>query len=281
MLPAPFNWISDRTGLVTDEIRARIDALEIPFNRYGLDAFGLSKDHLGFMYGLLVPLYRRYFRVRTFGVEHVPARGRALVVGNHSGGVPVDAAMVLASLFLEREPPRHAHGMVELFAQTWPFVSEMFCRAGQFPGLPDHALRFLDADRVVMVFPEGARGTGKLYKDRYQLVRFGTGFVRVALQTGSPIVPFAFIGGEEAMPTVYHAKTLARLAGTPYWPVPPWGLPVPLPMPCDLHFGSPIVLEGDGHESDEVIESHVSRVRAAIVELIERGRAQRRAEGRR
>jgi hypothetical protein len=94
-------------------------------------------------------------------------------------------------------------------------------------------------------------------------------------------VPFAFIGGEEAMPTVYHAKTLARLAGTPYWPVPPWGVPVPLPMPCDLHFGSPIVLEGDGHESDEVIESHVSRVRAAIVELIERGRAQRRSEGRR
>jgi len=281
MLHAPFSWIADRAGLVTDEVRARLDALELPFNRYGLDPFGVSKDHLGFFYGLLAPLYRHYFRVRTFGIEHVPASGRAMVIGNHSGGLPVDAAMVLAALFFGRDPPRHAHGMVELFAQSWPFVSELFCRAGQFPGLPDHAVRFLEADRVVMVFPEGARGTGKLYKDRYQLVRFGTGFVRVALQTRSPIVPFAFIGGEEALPTIYHAETLAKLVGSPYWPVPPWVLPVPLPMPCDLHFGPPILLEGDGHESDEVIEAHVARVRATVAELIENGRAMRRREGRR
>jgi 1-acyl-sn-glycerol-3-phosphate acyltransferase len=97
---------------VTDEVRARLDALAMPFNRYGLDPFGVSKDHLGFFYGLLAPLYRHYFRVRTFGIEHVPASGRAMVIGNHSGGLPVDAAMVLAALFFGRDPPRHAHGMV-------------------------------------------------------------------------------------------------------------------------------------------------------------------------
>ena len=89
--------------------------------------------------------------------------------GNRGGGLPVAAGMVRAALFLGRAPPRHAHGMVELFAQSWPFVSELFCRAGQFPGLPDHAVRFLEADRVVMVFPEGARaeaGTARLEAQR-------------------------------------------------------------------------------------------------------------------
>jgi 1-acyl-sn-glycerol-3-phosphate acyltransferase len=266
-------------ALVSAEVRERVGRIELPFNAYGLDPFGISREHLALFYSVLTPLYRRYFRVRTFGIEHVPKQGRALIIGNHSGGLPVDGGMVLASLFLESEPPRHAHGMVELFAQNWPFISELFSRAGQLPGLPEHAVRFLENDRLLMVFPEGARGTGKLFKDRYQLVRFGTGFMRIALQTRSPIVPFAFIGGEEALPTIYHAKALAKVIGSPYVPVPPYLLPMPLPLPCELHYSAPMVFEGDGTESDEIIEGYVSQVRQRIEELIERGRESHAREG--
>jgi 1-acyl-sn-glycerol-3-phosphate acyltransferase len=152
-----------------------------------------------------------------------------MLVSNHSGGVPADGGMIIASLFFSLDPPRQVHGMVEKFAQEWPFVSQWFNRVGQLPGLPEHAIRLLRDGRLLMVFPEGARGLGKLYKDRYHLSHFGTGFMRIALQTGTPVIPLAFIGGEEAMPTVFHATRLARLVGAPYWPVPPYLLPVPLP----------------------------------------------------
>ena len=268
--------VSLRT-LSTEEAAERVERLEVPFNRYGLDPFGISKDHLAVFYTSLGLLYRHYFRCRTFGIEHVPARGRAMFIGNHSGGLPVDGGMLLSALFWEMDPPRHAHGMVEYFAQSWPFVSSWFSRVGQLPGLPEHAVRFLEADRVLMVFPEGARGTGKLYKDRYKLVRFGTGFLRIAMRTGTPIVPFAFLGGEEALRTVYHAPALARMLGAPYIPIPPWLVPLPLPFPCEIHVGEPMVFEGTGRERDEVIEGRVEEVRERIEGLIEAGREQRRS----
>jgi len=264
-------------NLSTAEARERVDRLEIPFNSCGLDPFGISKEHLAVFYSSLGALYRHYFHVRTFGIEHVPKQGRAMLIGNHSGGLPVDGGMLLASLFWELDPPRHAHGMVEYFAQRWPFVSSWFSRVGQLPGLPEHALRFLEADRMLVVFPEGARGTGKLYKDRYKLVRFGTGFLRIALQTNTPIVPFAFLGGEEALRTVYHAPGIAKVLGAPYVPIPPWLVPMPLPFPCEIHYSEPIVFEGTGNERDEVIEDLVARVRARIEGMIEAGREQRRS----
>jgi len=259
------------------EVKARVERLELPFNRYGLDPLGISRAHLASFYSGLWLLYHHYFRCRTFGMEHVPQRGRAMLIGNHSGGLPVDGGMVLASLFFDQDPPRHGHGMVEYFAQRWPFVSSWFNRIGQFPGLPEHAVRFLEADRLLMVFPEGARGTAKLYRDRYKLVRFGTGFMRIALQTRSPIVPFAFLGGEEALRTVYHAKPLARLIGAPYIPIPPWIVPFPLPFPCELHYGEPLRFEGTGDERDAVIDELVGRVRLRIESMLEEGRAQRRS----
>ncbi|GMV42612.1 MAG: acyltransferase [Myxococcales bacterium] len=264
--------------MVDAEVEERVGRIELPFNAYGYDPYGVSRRHLVWFYSALAVFYRRYFRVRAHGVEHVPARGAAMLIGNHSGSLPVDGGMVLASMLLEHEPPRLVHGMVEKFAEAWPFVSEWFNRIGQFTGLPDHAVRLLKEGRMLMVFPEGARGTGKLYKDRYKLVRFGTGFMRLALQTRTPIVPFAFIGGEEALPAMFHLNGLAKLIGAPYWPVPPHLVPFPLPVPCELYYGEPLVFEGDGTEPDEVIEEYVGRVKLRIRELIADGLA-RRAEG--
>ncbi|HRI06376.1 MAG TPA: lysophospholipid acyltransferase family protein [Nannocystaceae bacterium] len=267
--------------LTSREVLERLERLDLPFNQYGMDPYGISKRHLGLFLSFLELFYRRYFRVQSFGIQNVPDRGAAMLVGNHSGGIPADGGMVIASLFLDHEPPRLAHGMVEKFAQEWPFVSQWFSRVGQLPGLPEHAVRLLRDGRLLMVFPEGARGTGKLYKDRYQMVRFGTGFMRIALQSRVPIVPMAFIGGEEALPTIYHAKTLAKIAGAPYWPVPPYLVPMPMPLPCELHYGEPLRFEGTGNEADHVIEGYVERVRAAIEHLIAEGREvhQRRRAG--
>src|SRR5256885_2001642 len=123
------------------------------------------------------------------------ARPRAMLIGNHSGGVALDGGMVLASMLLDLDPPRLAQGMAEKFMNMIPFMSQYSARCGQFTGLPEHATRLLDDERLLMVFPEGARGTAKLYWERYSLVNFGTGFMRLSLATGTPIVPFAFIGG--------------------------------------------------------------------------------------
>ena len=256
---------------VDPDVVDRIERLEIPFNQYGFDRYGVSKKRLALFYSMLSVFYRRYFRVKSHRIHHIPDRGRAMLIGNHSGGLPVDAGMLLASLLLDHEPPRIGHGMVEKFAHRWPFVSHWFDRVGQFTGVPEHAVRLLNDERLLVVYPEGARGTGKLYKDRYTLVRFGTGFMRLALATNSPIVPHAFIGGEEALPVMYHAKTLAKIVRAPYWPVPKHIIPVPLPVQCDLLFGEPMTFDGDGTESDEVIVGYVEQVRARIRTLIAEG----------
>ncbi len=249
-----------------------MQAIDLRFNEHGYDPLGISKDHVAFYYSALEPLYKRYFRVTTVGAEYVPSTGPGLLIGNHSGSIPMDAAMVMGSGFFELDPPRHIHGMVEKFAQRLPFVSSWASRVGQLTGLPEHAERMLASDRLLLAFPEGVRGVGKLYKDRYKLTRFGTGFMRIALKTKSPIVPFAYVGGEESFPAVFHAQPIAKLLGLPYWPVPPYVVPVPLPIASRIHFGEPLQFEGDGTESDDIIGGFVHTVREKIALLIREGR---------
>ena len=122
-----------------------------------------------------------------------------------------------------------------------------------------------------MVFPRGANGTAKLYHQRHSLVRFGTGFMRLALQTGSPIVPFAFIGGGEAIPTVMNLYTIGKWMGMPYLPVTPYVLPLPRPVDCEIYYGEPMAFEGDGEEGDDVIATHVAKVKERVGQLIELG----------
>lgn len=257
---------------INPEVRERVQRLDLPFSRWGLDPYGISKDHLALFLTVLGQAHKHYFRVRAVGIENVPDQGPAMLVSNHSGGLPTDGSMIIASIFFDHEPPRLAHGMVEKFAQSWPFVGPWFSRVGQLPGLPEHAKRLLQDGRLLMVFPEGARGTGKLYRDRYQLVRFGTGFMRIALETKAPIIPIAFIGGEEAIPTIYHAKALAKLFNAPYVPITPYLLPIPLPVPCEVHYGEPMHFEGTGNEPDDVIERYVAKVKERVEQLIAVGR---------
>ncbi len=258
-----------------ETIAERVNRLELPFNEFGVDPYGISKEHLAQAASVFAFFYRRYFRVRSFGVEHVPPRGRAMLVGNHSGGYAIDGAMVITSIFLEMETPRLAQGMAEKFINRFPIASLWTSRTGQFTGLPEHALRLLEDDRLLMVFPEGARGTAKLYRERYSLVDFGTGFMRLALQTRAPIIPFAFLGGGTAVPTIANLYRLGRLLGVPYIPVTPYVLPLPLPAPLEIHYGEPLTFSGTGDEDDDVIHGYVEQVKARISGLIEQGRAVR------
>lgn len=260
---------------VDQEMRDRVRRLELPFNDDGFDPFGVSRAHLEVFFTALSFFYTKYFRVRAYGVENIPARGRAMIVCNHSGGVAVDGAMILASCFLEMQPPRLAQGMADKFLNRWPFASLWTSRVGQLTGLPEHAARLLRDDRLLMVFPEGARGTAKLYGERFSLVGFGTGFLRLALATNTPIVPTAFIGGGDVIPTVANLEGLGRLVGAPYVPITPWLLPLPIPLPCQVYYGEPLRFAGDGDEDDEAIERKVDEVKRRIASLIALGRARR------
>lgn len=259
-----------------EAVRDLVDRLELPFNSLGIDPYGISKKHLTVFFNVLGFLYRRYFRVKSVGIENVPPRGRAMLVGNHSGGYALDGAMVLTSMMLEMEPPRLAQGMAEKFINLLPVGSQWSSRCGQLTGLPEHAERLLMDDRLLMVFPEGARGTAKLYKERHSLVDFGTGFMRLALKTKTPIVPLGFVGGGDAVPTIMNSSTLGKLLGVPYVPITPYGLAAPLPARLVVHYGKPLVFQGSGDEEDSVIVGYVDEVKARIAELIEAAKADRK-----
>ncbi len=261
---------------ILQDVRARVDALELEFNPMGVDRYGVSKWHLVIFFSTLLALYRYYFRVKVFGAEHVPPRGRAMLIGNHSGGVAIDGAMVLTSMLMELDPPRLAQGMAEKFLNRMPISSLWTSRLGQFTGLPENAQRLLEDDRLLMVFPEGARGTAKLYSERYSLVEFGTGFMRLAMKTRTPVIPFAVLGGGAAFPTVFNSTTLGRLIGAPYVPFTAYLLPIPLPAPMEVHYGPPMLFEGTGDEEDAVVAGHVEQVKRTVAAMIDAARSQRR-----
>lgn len=257
---------------LAEEVQKRIQRLELPFNASGFDAYGVSTWHLQRAGVVLGHIYRDYFSVECEGIEHVPARGRAMLVSNHSGGYAIDASMLATACFFELEPPRLAHGMADKFISQLPFLAEWASRVGQITGLPEHARRLLRDDRLLMVFPEGTRGTAKLYKQRHELLRFGSGFVRLAIETRTPIVPTAVLGGGDAVPTVANLYRLGKLIGLPYIPITPYLLALPLPVKIVVRFGAPLEFEGSGSEDEQQIQSKVEEVKQQILKLMAAGK---------
>ena len=260
---------------IDPEVAARVEALDLKFNKFGVDPYGIEKQELIRSISIFAWFYRFYFKVDVYGLENVPSRGRGMLVGNHSGGVAIDGAMVMGSMLLDAEPPRLPHAMIDKFIHQFPGMSQFMARTGQFTGNPEQAKRLLLDERLLLVFPEGARGTAKLAKDSDSLVEFGTGFMRLALENKAPIIPFGFVGGGEALPTVANLKRLGRMLGVPYIPLSKWGLLIPKPTRFQLLYGRPMMFEGTGHERDEVVAGMVDRVKARIGELIDQGRALR------
>jgi 1-acyl-sn-glycerol-3-phosphate acyltransferase len=254
----------------------RLSRLDTRLNSAGFDRWGLHPETLRKFAPVLYFLYKKVFRVETAGLDQVPS-GPVLFIGNHGGQIPIDAMMAGLALFIEGEPPRVARAMVERWVPTVPFVSSLFTRIGAMVGDPMNCRELLQHGQSVLVFPEGVRGSGKLFKDRYQLQRFGTGFMRLALETGTPIVPVAVIGTEETYPSLFNFELLAKAIGAPYFPVTPFfpllgplGL-LPLPSKITVRFGKPLSFTGDPSESEEEIRAKVQTVKDALQDEIRTG----------
>jgi 1-acyl-sn-glycerol-3-phosphate acyltransferase len=256
-----------------EDLEARIARLQVHPNEVGYDPFGFDPDTSRHALAVAALLHRRYFRTEVHGTENLPA-GRALIVANHSGQLPIDGLVIGASLVLDAEPPRFPRSMVEKWSAQLPFVSVFFPRCGQVVGSPDNARRLLEQEETLVVFPEGVQGIAKPFEQRYRLANFGLGFMRLALETGTPIIPTAVIGGEEQYPSVADLKPIARVLGLPALPVLPQllvGMWLPLPTKYRLYYGQPLHFDGDPDDDDAVMEEKVSTVQNTIQSMVNRG----------
>jgi 1-acyl-sn-glycerol-3-phosphate acyltransferase len=270
------DWMTATMG---EEFNLRLGRVPVALGQAGVDAFGLDPRWTKYALACAGALHRHYFRTEVYGTENVPA-GKALLVANHSGQIPVDAALIGASMFMDMEPPRFIRSMVEKWTQTLPFISLLFSRVGQVVGVPENALRLLEQGEALLIFPEGARGISKTFDKRYQLADFGLGFMRLAIETGAPVVPIAVIGGEEQYVSVANLDGLARMLRMPAFPVVPQlllpGGQLPLPTKYRLYFGEPMFFDGDPDDDDSVIEEKVWLVRQTIQSMVNRGVKARR-----
>jgi 1-acyl-sn-glycerol-3-phosphate acyltransferase len=252
-----------------------------------VDEFGLDRSFDAKLRPVLDFLYRRYFRIQTEGIENVPREGRAVVVGNHSGSIPIDGLMLRAALRLDHSANRDLRWLAEDFLFYLPFAGVFMNRAGAVRACQENAERLLSRDNLIGVFPEGVQGIRKLFRDRYRLQRFGRGgYIRLCLRTRAPLIPCAIIGGEEASPLLYRFDTLADLLRIPYLPVTPTfpalgalGL-VPAPTKWRIKFGEPITFDNYGPEAadDDLLVGRLSeRVRSTIQSMLESGLQKRRS----
>lgn len=260
--------------MVGPERKERLSALARTGNEYGVDPFGFNLDYSLSALAPFFWLYRHYHRVETYGIEKVP-KGRVLLISNHSGQLPMDGAMIGVSLLLEADPPRAIRSMVEKWVPTLPYVSTFMARVGQIVGTPENCRRLLEADEAILVFPEGVRGLGKLWPQRYQLQDFGLGFMRLALETDTPIVPIAVVGAEEQAPALVDVKPLAKLLGFPTFPLTVTGMPLPLPTKYRIYFGDPLHFTGRADDEDSELDKKVRTVKSAIQAMLNQGLKER------
>jgi 1-acyl-sn-glycerol-3-phosphate acyltransferase len=253
-----------------------------------VDEFGRDPLYAGRVEPLLQFLYEKYFRVEARGLENIPAGGRALIVANHSGTLPYDGAMLMYAVREKSPDRRDVRPLVEDFVFHFPYLGTFINRIGGVRACQENAERLLEQDQLVAVFPEGIKGIGKLYRERYRLQRFGRGgFIKLALRTGAPIIPCAIVGAEEIHPMVGKVTWLAKSIGVPYIPITPTfpllgplGL-LPLPTKWSLAFGKPLdYAERYGAEAadDRILVNKLSEtVRIAIQDMIDESLAQRKS----
>jgi 1-acyl-sn-glycerol-3-phosphate acyltransferase len=286
----PLRAVERAGSALPENLGAAVDALVRRLRgEYSEDEWGFDEGFAEAVYPFAELLYRVWWRVQATGAEHVPAHGRALLVANHSGSIfPFDASMMSVALMKEHPLPRWPRFMVLDWAFSLPFLSAFMRRVGGVPASPHNAARLLGQDELVMVFPEGVKGTGKPFSERYRLQRFGRGgFVETALRAEAPIIPVAVVGAEEIYPKIGDSATLARAAGAPFFPITPtfpWLGPlglVPLPSRWRIQYCPPIDLAEygpDAADDPRVLLDLSERVRETIQaslydNLVERGSA--------
>ncbi|GAA2663205.1 MULTISPECIES: lysophospholipid acyltransferase family protein [Actinosynnema] len=278
--PEPADW-EKRLAELLAFARRRVQG------EYEVDEFGFDPDLTdNLLLPVFRPLYEKWFRVETSGVHNIPSEGGALIVANHSGTMPLDAMMTAYAVRAEHPAGRYLRMLGADLVFKTPVLGAVARKSGQTLACHPDAERLLKSDEVVGVWPEGFKGIGKPYRDRYKLQRFGRGgFVSAALRTGVPIIPCSIVGAEEIYPKIGDLKPLARLFGFPYFPVTPffpWLGPlgvVPLPTKWHIEFGEPISTAEHGPAAADdpmLVFNLTDQVRETIQQTLYRLLAQRR-----
>ncbi len=205
---------ADLDAVVPDEV---LSALDDP-RRSDVDEWGRSEHMREILAKLYDPIYEKWFRVEWDGLDKIPTEGGALLVSNHAGAIPSDAPAIMHGI--EKELGRPVYGLADQLFRSIPVVGVYWSRLGGVVAHPDNAYRLLrEQNQLVLVFPEGTKGTGKHYTNRYQLRRFGRGgFIEIAMRAGVPVIPIAVVGAEESMPIIWKSNTIAKALGLPYFP---------------------------------------------------------------
>ena len=254
---------------------------------YETDEWGFDPEVMEAVAPFFEFLYRKYWRVTTTGLEHVPGTGRALLVSNHSGQLPFDGSMLASAIKLEHPGNRLVRTMFASWFPTLPVVAPLFVKCGQVTATEDNGIRLLENEELVSVFPEGIKGVGKLYKDRYRLVRFGRGgFIRMALKTQASILPVSVVGAEETYISLAKSDLMAKAIGFPFFPITttfPWLGPlgfIPLPTKWYIDIGAPIPMDGYGPKADQnlmLVSQLTDQVRGVVQKMINERLAQRKS----
>jgi 1-acyl-sn-glycerol-3-phosphate acyltransferase len=245
---------------------------------YETDEWGYDPEVLDTVKPFFDFMYNKYWRVESSGLENIPDEGRALLVVNHSGQLPWDGAMVGLAVLNEHPAQRLVRTLYADWFPTLPFFSTLFVKAGQTLATEENGIRLLEQEQLVAVYPEGYKGVGKLFKERYRLARFGRGgFVKMALKTRAPIIPVSVVGAEETYISLAKSPTIARMIHFPYFPISPtwpwFGLLgfVPLPTKWYIDFGEPISIESYEPEAAEnvmLVSQLADQVRNIVQEMI-------------
>lgn len=274
-------WVERLKGIISGEaLWDEARRFQLRHRSEVVDEFGFDPKFADHVAPALTFLYNRYFRVSMKGADHLPSTGRALVVANHSGTLPLDAAMIQVGLHQEHEAHRMVRPLVEDFVFHSPLLGTLIRRIGGVRANFENAERLLVGGQLAAVFPEGIQGVGKRFRERYRLKRFGRGgFVKLALKTRSPIVPVAVVGAEETYPLLGKLSWFSRSTGIPFLPVTPtfpWLGPLgllPLPTKWTISVGAPIYVHeqfGSQDWNNRILVNKVAeQVRSTIQSMVD------------
>ena len=247
-------------------------AYNLPMLVMATTGSGCTPDFVAMGDALAEPLYRNYFRVRSYGAHHIPKTGAAILACNHSGTLPMDGVMLWADVMRKTDPPRSARAVADYFVSSLPIVSTLFARCGVVGGSRGNARALLEAGELLIIFPEGTPGIGKPFSERYQLQKWRVGHAELAIRHSAPVVPVAVVGAEEQMPQVARIP-MPKPLPFPYVPVP--ATPFPLPVRYHILYGEPLPFDEEYRpeqaDSPEIVKAAAERVRDKVQGLLDKG----------
>ena len=268
-------------------VRPAHNGAEVSWRSKNGDGYGYDPEYERKMKGILDTLFSKYWRADIEGIENIPSSGKVLLVANHAGMLPYDSLMIREAVLRHHPEERLVRPLLEDFVYYFPFLGTLMGKLGSVRACQENGQSLLDRGDAVLVFPEGIKGIEKPYKMRYRLQRFGRGgFIRLAINTRSPIVPVAVIGSEETHPVLANFEQVAKILGLPYLPLTPTfplmgplGL-IPLPSKWKIVFGKPIPFDEYAAEQAHdriLVNKLVERVRSRLQSMIDKELAARKS----